>query len=78
MSSSSKRASQSWWYLSIHETAFDDLLNPIQATADLGLTVLRKEDLGADDTVARAAADFYKAAREVKAVLALPQTIELM
>jgi len=64
--------------LSIHETAFDDLLNPIQATADLGLTVLRKEDLGADDTVARAAADFYKAAREVKAVLALPQTIELM
>jgi hypothetical protein len=64
--------------LSIHETSFDSLLNPIHATADLSLTVLRKEDLGADDTMARAAADFYKAAREIKAVLALPQTIELL
>lgn len=63
--------------LTIHETAFDELLNPIHATADLSLTVLRKEDLGTDDTMARAAADFYKAAREVKAVLAIPQTIEL-
>jgi hypothetical protein len=63
--------------LTIHETAFDDLLNPIHANADIGLTVLRKEDLAKDDTIARAAADFYKGAREVKAVLALPQTIEL-
>ncbi len=63
--------------LSIHESAFDALLNPIHATASIGLNVLRKEDLGADDTVARAAADFYKAAREVKAVLALPQMAEL-
>lgn len=64
--------------LSVHETAFDELLNPIHATAALGLTVLRKEDLAADDTLAGAAADFYKAAREIKAVLALPQTLELL
>lgn len=63
--------------LSIHETAFDELLNPVHASADVGLTVLRKDDLGPDDTIARAAADFYKAAREVKAVLAIPQTIEM-
>jgi hypothetical protein len=63
--------------LSIHETAFDELLNPIHASADVGLTVLRKDDLGPDDTIARAAADFYQAAREAKAVLAIPQMIEL-
>lgn len=64
--------------LTIHETAFDELLNPIHATADLGLTVLRKDDLSADDTLARAAADFYQGAREVKAVLAIPQIAELI
>jgi hypothetical protein len=62
--------------LTIRETAFDDLLNPIHATADLGLSVLRKEDLPGE-TVAQAAADYYKAAREVKAVLQLPQILEL-
>jgi hypothetical protein len=62
--------------LTIRETAFDDLLNPIHATADLGMTVLRKQDLPGE-TVAQAAADFYSAAREVKAVLQLPQMIEL-
>ena len=31
--------------LTIHETAFDELLNPIHATADLGFTVLRDDDL---------------------------------
>jgi hypothetical protein len=62
--------------LTIHETAFDELLNPIQATADLGFTVLRPTDLGADDTIAKAAATFYQGAREVKAVLSLPQLLE--
>jgi hypothetical protein len=62
--------------LSVHETAFDELLNPIQATADLGFTVLRPTDLGADDTIARAAATYYQGAREVKAVLSLPQIVE--
>jgi hypothetical protein len=63
--------------LTIHETSFDELLNPIHATADLGFTVLRTVDLGKDDTVARAAASFYQGAREVKAVLQLPQLLEL-
>lgn len=62
--------------LTIRETAFDDLLNPVHATADLGLGVLRKEDLPGE-TLARAAADYYRAAREVKALLQLPQIIEL-
>jgi hypothetical protein len=63
--------------LTVHETAFDELLNPIHATADLGFTVLRKVDLAKDDSIARAAADFYQGAREVKAVLQLPQLLEL-
>jgi hypothetical protein len=63
--------------LTIRETAFDELLNPIHATVDLGLTVLRKEELPKDETVARMAADYYQGAREVKAVLQLPQMIEL-
>jgi hypothetical protein len=62
--------------LSIHETAFDELLNPIHASADLGFTVLRPTDLGTDDTFAKAAATFYQGAREVKAVLSLPQLVE--
>jgi hypothetical protein len=63
--------------LTIHETSFDELLNPIHATADLGFTVLRTVDLAKDDTIARAAATFYQGAREVKAVLQLPQLLEL-
>ena len=63
--------------LSIHETAFDELLNPIHATADLGLTVLRTVDLAKDDAMAQAAATFYQGAREVKAVLQLPQLLEV-
>jgi hypothetical protein len=62
--------------LTIRETAFDELLNPIHATADLGFTVLRPSDLAKDDTIARAAATFYQGSREVKAVLSLPQLIE--
>jgi len=63
--------------LTVHETAFDEFLNPIHATADLGFTVLRVDDLDKDDTVARAAATYYQGAREVKAVLQLPQMLEL-
>jgi hypothetical protein len=63
--------------LVIRETSFDELLNPLHATADIGLTVIRKEDLPGDETFARAAATFYQGAREVKAVLQLPQLIEL-
>jgi hypothetical protein len=63
--------------LVIRETGFDDLLNPIHATADLGLTVLRKADLPQDEEFARAAADYYQGVREVAAVLAVPQVIEM-
>jgi hypothetical protein len=63
--------------LVIRETKFDELLNPLHATADLGLSVIRNEDLPRDETFARAAATFYKGAREAKAVLQLPQLIEL-
>jgi hypothetical protein len=64
--------------LSIHEEAFDELLNPILATADLSFTVLRVQDLSADQTVAIAAAKYYQGAREVKAVLQLAQIPELL
>jgi hypothetical protein len=63
--------------LTVRETAFDELLNPIHATADLGFSVLRKADLAADQTIARAAADYYQGLREARAVLQLPQMIEL-
>jgi hypothetical protein len=63
--------------LTIRETSFDELLNPIHATADLGFEVLRPDDVGKDDAVAKAAAEYYQAAREVKAVLQLPQLLEL-
>ena len=63
--------------LTIHETAFDELLNPIHATADLSFTVLRVDDLSTDDTVARAAATYYQGARETMAALALAQVPEL-
>lgn len=63
--------------LVVRETAFDSMLNPIHATADVGLTVLRTADLPKDEKVARLAADYYRGAREVKAVLQLPQMLEL-
>ena len=55
--------------VTITETGFDELLNPILATADLSFTVLRVDDLSSDQTVAIAAAKYYQGAREVKAVL---------
>ena len=64
--------------LTITETAFDELLNPIHASADLSFTVLRVADLGTGDTFARAAATYYQGSREVKAVLQLAQIPELL
>jgi hypothetical protein len=63
--------------LTIHETSFDELLNPIHATADLSFMVLRRDDLARHDTLAQAAASYYQGAREVKAVLQLAQIPEL-
>ena len=62
--------------LTIRETAFDELLNPIQAKADIGLTVLRSVDIPPDETIAQAAAMYYQGSREVKAALSLPQILE--
>ena len=62
--------------LTITETGFDELLNPIHATAQIGFTVLRPDDVTDEDAFTKAAATFYQAAREVKALLALPQTVE--
>jgi hypothetical protein len=64
--------------LTIHETAFDELLNPIHATADIGLRVLRLADLGEGERFARAAAAYYQGAREARAALQIPQTAELI
>jgi hypothetical protein len=63
--------------LTITETAFDELLNPIHASADLSFTVLRESDLGSGQTFARAAARYYQGSREVKAVVQLAQIPEL-
>lgn len=62
--------------LTINETAFDELLNPIHATADVSFTILRPREAEGEGEFAAAAAIFYQAAREVKALLALPQTLE--
>lgn len=62
--------------LTINETAFDGLLNPIHATAEVGFTVLRPRDAEGEGDFTIAAATFYQAAREVKALLSIPQTLE--
>jgi hypothetical protein len=63
--------------LTIHETAFDELLNPVHASADVGLRVLRRLDVPDDDHLAQAAASYYQKAREVRAVLQVAQVLEL-
>jgi hypothetical protein len=64
--------------LTITETGFDELLNPIHATAQIGLTIMRPSDVDDEDVFTRAAATYYQAAREVQAVLSIPQTLELL
>lgn len=63
--------------LTITETAFDELLNPIHASADVGMRVVRPDDTDQHDVFARAAASYYQGAREVMAVLSIPQLAEL-
>ncbi|MGH1491152.1 MAG: hypothetical protein ACRBK7_17455 [Acidimicrobiales bacterium] len=64
--------------LTITETGFDGLLNPIHAKAEVGLTILRPSDVEGEDLFTRAAATYYQAAREVQSVLSIPQTFELI
>ncbi len=63
--------------LTVTETGFDQALNPIHATAEIGFTVLRPNDVKDEDAFTKAAATYYQAAREVQAVLSIPQTLEL-
>ena len=63
--------------LVIEETAFDELLNPIHASVEVAFTVIRSADAG-DDPTAKLAASFYESSREVKAVLQMAQTVELL
>ena len=63
--------------LSIHETAFDELLNPIHASAEVGFSVLAPDDPDRGDVAARIAAKYYQGSRETRALLALAQLPEL-
>jgi len=60
------------------ETGFDALLQPVQATVDLSLTVLRARDLQADMTLANVLATAYQAVRTAAAVVGIAQGVELM
>lgn len=64
--------------LTITETGFDQGLNPIHASAEIGLTVLRPNDVKDEDAFTKAAATYYQAAREVQSVLSIPQLLELI
>lgn len=63
--------------LTIRETAFDALLNPLHATAEISFTVLRTADVPKDDKVMAMAAAYYQVLRETKAVLSPAQVIEM-
>jgi hypothetical protein len=63
---------------SAHETGFDELLQPVQATVDLSLVVLRDTDLAADLVLARVLANAYQAARSALAVVGVAQGVEVM
>lgn len=60
------------------ETGFDALLQPVQATVDLSLTVLRESDLRADMTLAHVMASAYQAVRTASATVGIAQGVELM
>jgi hypothetical protein len=63
--------------LTITESAFDELLNPIQASAQISFRVIRKDELPKGDTLARGAADYYEALRRHKALAQVAQVGEL-
>lgn len=63
--------------LTITETAFDELLNPIQASAQVAFRVIRKDELPDGDTHARGAADYYDALRRRTALAQIAQVGEL-
>jgi hypothetical protein len=63
--------------LSITETGFDELLNPIHAHADVGFRVVRSDEVKGDK-LGRAAATYYQGARRALALASIAQLVELM
>lgn len=61
----------------VHETGFDAALQPVQASVDLSVTVLRSRDLSADQTLANIMATAYQVARTTLSVAGMAQGIEL-
>lgn len=61
-----------------HETGFDSALQPVQASVDLSVTVLRDRDLNADQILANVMATAYQAVRNGLAVVGIAQGVELM
>jgi hypothetical protein len=62
----------------VHETGFDALLQPVQATVDLSLTVLRDTDLASDMTLAKIMANAYQAVRSALAIVGVAQGVEML
>jgi hypothetical protein len=63
--------------LTITETSFDELLNPIHAQAEVGFSVIRPDDAEQFDKLAQSAANYYQSARETLALLSIAQLVEL-
>jgi hypothetical protein len=61
-----------------HETGFDALLQPVQATVDLSFTVLRPSDLDPAMTLSTVMATAYQTVRTASAAVGIAQGVELM
>lgn len=61
-----------------HETGFDATLQPVQATVDLSLTVLRPSDVDPSLTLSTVMAAAYQTVRQASAVAGVAQGLELM
>src|SRR5262249_3309640 len=63
--------------LSINETAYDPLLNPIRAEVSVNLQVLTPSQLAKDATFARGAYKYSQGVKEVMAALNLANAVEI-
>lgn len=61
-----------------HETGFDAALQPVQATVDLSLTVLRPSDIDPSLTLSTVMTAAYQTVRQAGAVAGVAQGLELM
>ena len=62
----------------VHETGFDESLQPVQANVDLSLVVLRATDLASDMTLANVLASAYQATRSALAITGVAQGVEVL